>query len=196
MSAKLDGIMSQDLWAFSCRVYSDDAVSSVCLALQDDFGLDVNCVLACVWYGWTGAGVLRGSQVSAMVSQSHMWGDSVVRPLRAVRRWLKPQAGDVAIGPFRDQVKALELDAERHLQTRIEGVLGAGDRNAMAFDGGGLGDQAERARNARANLLAYAEKTQGDRFGYVVSAKAAPDGESFQRTAVLFDRLLAAVFSQ
>lgn len=181
------GVMPQDLWIFSCKVYDDDAVSSVCLALQDECGLDVNCVLACVWFGWSGRGRLSDADVEAMVSQSQVWGDCVVRPLRGVRRWLKPQSGDAAIGPFRDQVKALELEAERYLQTRIEVVLVA------STSAGGRGGDV--AACARANLFAYAENIDRDWSSQLELSDSGRIGDVRRRRADLFDHLLAAIFS-
>ena len=36
-------------WAFSLKVYAEQAVADICLDLQDQFGADVNVVLFMLW---------------------------------------------------------------------------------------------------------------------------------------------------
>src|SRR3974377_2490761 len=43
--------MSQSLWNFSLAAYANKAVQDECLALQDEFGLDVNLILLCSYLG-------------------------------------------------------------------------------------------------------------------------------------------------
>src|SRR3974377_2548240 len=43
--------MSQSLWNFSLAAYANKAVQDECLALQDEFGLDVNLILSCSYLG-------------------------------------------------------------------------------------------------------------------------------------------------
>ena len=49
------------------------------------------------------------------------WDADVVRPLRALRvQWKVTAAEDAELNTLREQVKTLELEAERHLLLRLE----------------------------------------------------------------------------
>jgi hypothetical protein len=51
------------------------------------------------------------------------WHDDVVRPLRELRtQWRNPAQHDPALGTLRERIKALELEAERELLTRLEAL--------------------------------------------------------------------------
>ena len=41
--------LDNEFWRFSLEVYQDEEVQRLCLSLQDDYGLDVNVVLFCLW---------------------------------------------------------------------------------------------------------------------------------------------------
>ncbi|MGE4221653.1 MAG: TIGR02444 family protein [Alphaproteobacteria bacterium] len=103
------------LWAFSLRVYGDPAVAATCLDLQDRHGIDVNLLL---WAAWAGADGVRldRATIAAAVDATRPWRDSVVRPLRAVRRAMKADLGTVSAAAgagLRASIKAAELAAER-----------------------------------------------------------------------------------
>jgi hypothetical protein len=54
-------------------------------------------------------------------SVAEPWDADVVRPLRALRvNWKVVAADDGELNALREQVKALELEAERHLLVRLE----------------------------------------------------------------------------
>src|SRR5262249_46833557 len=116
--------MSEPLWEFSLALYARPGVPEACLALQDRHGLDVNLVLASLWAATGGRGALDGARIAALRDASQAWQEQVVAPLRGVRRRLKG-------GPereFREQLKALELEAERIEQGLLAAALGAGRR--------------------------------------------------------------------
>ncbi|WP_277423381.1 TIGR02444 family protein, partial [Pseudomonas viridiflava] len=51
------------------------------------------------------------------------WHDDVVRPLREMRtQWRAAAQGDAVQGELRNRVKALELEAEHTLLTRLEAL--------------------------------------------------------------------------
>jgi len=79
--------------------------------MQEATGLDVNVLLFCAWTGVQSI-VLSSADIEAASSSVAIWQDSVVRPLRSVRQYMKPLEDDV-IGSLRARVKDLEIEAER-----------------------------------------------------------------------------------
>ena len=133
------------LWDFSISVYASPDVAPSCLALQNDYGLDVNVVLFCVWSGLT-RGPLRPANLDAALELSLTWAREVVRPLRAVRKWMKPAAnlqsgmnGD-KVQSLRNAIKRDELEAERLQQLALATIVSsldprrATDRGKQAAD--------------------------------------------------------------
>lgn len=101
-------------WRFSLKVYAKDGVAPACLALQDRHGLDVNLLLACAWAGVHGRELTR-AEVEGLRDAVGDWHREAVRPLRAVRRWMKTQEA-VPLERYmklREEVKRLELEAEQ-----------------------------------------------------------------------------------
>lgn len=125
MSERDKSPKSKDFWPFSLETYRRDGVESACLALQDDYGLDVNCLLFCCWAAACGRGVLSGDERAAMVEVSRSWNVDVVQPLRRVRRALKEKLGarDGPEAALRQSVKDLELEAEWHEQRLLSALL-------------------------------------------------------------------------
>ncbi len=118
---------SSGFWDFSVRAYSQPGVADACLALQDQYGLDVNLLLYCCWIG-AFRGSIPESDLTAALEFSTIWSANVVRPLRQVRAWMKttgcqserlPRADCMAV---RADVKATELAAERLQQIGLESL--------------------------------------------------------------------------
>lgn len=112
--------MTEGFWEFSSRVYRLDGVSDACLALQDRWGVDINVLLFCCWAGMN-VGSVSDSTMSEILGHSTRWAENVVRPLRAVRRWMKSENGE---SELRDEVKRVELAAERVQQEALEAMVG------------------------------------------------------------------------
>lgn len=110
------------LWDWAARAYAAEGVSDACLELQDAAGQNVPLLL---WAAWIAA---TGRQVDAEAREdacdiARAWDESTIAPLRAVRRRLKtriPDLDDDSREAVRDQVKALELEAERRLLSALE----------------------------------------------------------------------------
>ena len=101
-------------WRFSLKVYAKDGVAPACLALQDRHGLDVNLLLVCAWAGVHGRGLTR-AELETLRGAVGDWHREAVRPLRAVRRWMKEQEA-VPLErhqKLREELKRLELEAEQ-----------------------------------------------------------------------------------
>lgn len=115
--------MPQNFWHFSLDLYDREGVANACLALQDDYQLDVNLILFCFWYGTT-HGVVTEKLLGEVIDFSAEWRQQVVQPLRDTRRWMKlhsrqPAPITARFGTLRQQIKASELAAEKIQQERI-----------------------------------------------------------------------------
>ncbi len=113
-----------DLWAWSVRTYVAPGVADACLHLQDAQGHNVPLLL---WAAWAaGAGrPLDQDTIEAACDCARAWETSAINPLRAVRRALKgpvPDIDNTAREALRDQVKAVELAAERGLLAGLEAL--------------------------------------------------------------------------
>jgi uncharacterized protein (TIGR02444 family) len=103
-----DNLLSQ----YSLRVYPRPGVEPLLLALQDNFGADINIVLCCCWLGQQGLQISE-TQLLQLQTVSADFQALCIQPLRAVRRNLK---GRSMMEEFRSSVQALELQAEMHQQ--------------------------------------------------------------------------------
>lgn len=113
--------MSDDLWTWACAAYAAPGVSEACLSLQDYHEQNVPLLL---WAAWTAATGRRPDEetIEAACDTARAWQTTTIAPLRAVRRTLKTPVPDLeteARLAVREQVKAAELAAERHL---LEGL--------------------------------------------------------------------------
>ncbi len=142
------------LWSFSSRLYARPGVEDAALTLQDEHGLDVNMLLLCCFLGAHGVRANRET-VAALDQHARAWQAVTVEPLRQLRRRLKRDVGAVtaeAADPLRQQVKALELEAEKLQQETLYRTL---ERLA-----GKDGREAERAGLMRVNLSLYLDQAE------------------------------------
>ncbi|TPG87349.1 TIGR02444 family protein [Pseudomonas mandelii] len=111
--------MSSDLWSFSLSTYARPGVEPACLQLQSA-GINV-CLLLCgLWLGERGV-ACNEQRLQQLRSVAEPWDADVVQPLRALRvNWKVVATDDSELNALREQVKALELEAERHLLVRLE----------------------------------------------------------------------------
>lgn len=114
-----------DLWDWALVAYRADGVAEACLSLQDANGQNVPLLLWAAWAVSTGR-ALDEDTIEAGCDAARAWDRVVVTPLRAMRRTLKlpvPDIDDAARLTLRDQVKAVELAAERHLLAGLEALV-------------------------------------------------------------------------
>lgn len=117
------------------QLYSSNDVANACLELQNDHGLDVNMLLLCVWFGQN-FGLLSDTSLQQAIAFSNHWRGHVVQPLRDTRQWMKSHSPQIesqqsSFSEVREQVKKVELKAEKHQQSALEeivisGVIGKG----------------------------------------------------------------------
>jgi uncharacterized protein (TIGR02444 family) len=141
-------------WRFSLRIYSLPGVGAVCIDLQDRHGVDVNVLLFLLFLADAGRAV-SPEDVARIDAEVRTWRDSVVLPLRTVRRDLRAAIGRVdrdASEALRTDVKRIELEAERIEQETLERLMPAPAAGASA---------ASRTVAARANLAAYGSSLGG-----------------------------------
>ncbi|MHC8379832.1 TIGR02444 family protein [Pseudomonas sp. MDT1-16] len=111
--------MSSDLWSFSLCTYARPGVERACLRLQSA-GVNVCLLLGGLWLGQRGV-ACNEQRLQQLRDVAVPWDTDVVQPLRALRmQWKAAATEDAELTTLRGQVKALELDAERHLLLRLE----------------------------------------------------------------------------
>lgn len=112
------------LWDWSVSVYAAPDVADCCLRLQDNHDQNVPLLLWAGWVASTGRAV-DDDDIEAACDTARAWAETTIAPLRAIRRRLKapiPDLDDAAREAIRDQVKAVELAAERSLLTELESL--------------------------------------------------------------------------
>ncbi|WP_288100085.1 TIGR02444 family protein [Pseudomonas sp.] len=111
--------MSSDLWSFSLTTYARPGVEQACLQLQSA-GVNVCLLLCAAWLGQRGV-ACNEQRLQQLRGVAEPWDNDVVQPLRALRmQWKAIAMNDAELNALREQVKTLELEAERHLLLRLE----------------------------------------------------------------------------
>ncbi|USW96263.1 TIGR02444 family protein [Pseudomonas proteolytica] len=125
--------MCADLWSFALSTYARAGAEDACLRLQEQ-GADV-CLLLCgLWLEQRGV-ALEPGRVQALRTIADPWQADVVQPLRRLRKqWRCMAQQDVELGALREQVKALELEAERQLLLRLEALAQSWPTGDQATD--------------------------------------------------------------
>ena len=113
--------MSSDLWSFTLTTYARPGVEAACLQLQAS-GANVCLLLCAAWLGARGVGFSH-SRLQQLHALAAPWHECVVQPLRQLRTQWRPAASkDPELGALREELKALELQAERQLLLRLEAL--------------------------------------------------------------------------
>ena len=116
---------ADDFWQFSTALYAAPKVEAACLSLQDRDGLEVNLALFCLF---AARHHIRfdAPAIQAMRAIGLVWGHEVVAPLREARRSLKANmvmkthvAGNETVAGLREEVKRVELAAEKAMQATL-----------------------------------------------------------------------------
>jgi uncharacterized protein (TIGR02444 family) len=114
---------SQSLWDFALAFYAQPQVADACLHVQDEHGANVCLLIGLCWLD-AHKQYLDEVQFNALKLHSEDWTQTVVEPLRALRRRLKlpfenfPQ--DEIQAELRAAIKQGELLAEKKLLFAIE----------------------------------------------------------------------------
>ncbi|SFS80646.1 TIGR02444 family protein [Brevundimonas viscosa] len=113
-----------NLWDWSLRAWRAPGVETACLDLQDAQGQNIPLLLWAAWTAVTGRS-LAEDDIEAACDTARVWHETVIVPLRGVRRALKtrvPDLGDEDREAVRAQVQAVEIDAERRLLAALEAL--------------------------------------------------------------------------
>jgi len=113
--------LEAECWAFALAIYARPGVAEACLTLQNEAGVDVMLLLTTTFAAVKHRLLLTPDEVRALDEACRPWRVQIVWPLRTIRTGLKTgphPAPSEATEPFRSQVKALELAAEK-LQNKL-----------------------------------------------------------------------------
>jgi uncharacterized protein (TIGR02444 family) len=112
----------QNFWKFSLELYDREGVAAACLALQEEYQLDVNLLLFCYWYG-SNFGVIETELLRQVIDFSAEWRRHVVQPLRDARNWMKLNGdNNEQFQLVRAGIKTEELAAEKYQQERLASI--------------------------------------------------------------------------
>jgi uncharacterized protein (TIGR02444 family) len=109
-----------NLWDWTLKAYARPGVPEACLELQDQHGQNTSLLLWAVW-----AEAADPDLLARAAEAARRWEAVAVAPLRAVRRALKPALPpieDARREGLREDVKAVELRAERVLMETLEAM--------------------------------------------------------------------------
>lgn len=110
--------MPTDLWRFAEALYQRPGVEAACLLLQTQ-GADV-CLLLCAAWLETRKITCNDERVTTLKNLAQPWQQQVVVPLRQLRQsWREQAQSDNALKQLREQIKKLELAAEREQLERL-----------------------------------------------------------------------------
>ncbi|MNT26727.1 hypothetical protein D3C72_1623200 [compost metagenome] len=116
-----------DLWTWAVKAYDAPGVAEACLSLQDHNEQNVPLLLWAAWVAMTGRRPDEET-IETACDAARAYDSVIVSPLRAVHRTLKAPIPDVENDhreALRQQVKALELDAERRLMLELQALAPA-----------------------------------------------------------------------
>jgi uncharacterized protein (TIGR02444 family) len=134
-------------WRFSLAFYRQPGVADACIALQDEYGVDVNLLLFLLWLA-DEKRLLSADEIKALDGKVRDWRNLTVVPIRGIRRKLKGARTPVEAAQqeaFRTKIKGLELEAERLQQQALYALSQAAS----------LGQQSEPRTAAHGNICAY-----------------------------------------
>jgi uncharacterized protein (TIGR02444 family) len=106
------------LWDWAATAYGRPGAEPAALALQDEHGVSVPLLFWVLWSQAQG----RTPDFQAGAELARTWETEAVGPLRKLRRALKALGEDPDREAVRDQVRAVEFDAERRLLSALERV--------------------------------------------------------------------------
>jgi len=111
-------------WDWALSAYAKPGVAQACLDLQDDHGQCTPYLLWAAWAAQSGRGLDEATLVKG-ADLARRWEPAFITPVRAARRALKPAFDGVADDlreALREQVKAVELAAEKTLMQSLEAL--------------------------------------------------------------------------
>lgn len=109
-------------WPDMCAAYRNRELGRACLSLQEAFAVDVPLLLLLCLADRAGRSVSDGG-LSALVEGAGAWRETVIAPLRQIRQAMKHRFTAVPEAALREEIKRLELEAERrHVARLVDGL--------------------------------------------------------------------------
>jgi uncharacterized protein (TIGR02444 family) len=116
----------QSLWDFALVFYAQPKIAETSVHLQDNHKVNVCLLISLRWMDEQ-ASYLNDGEIAALDAYIQSWTETVIKPLRSMRRLLKqPTAGfsqDAIQEQLRTAIKQAELLAEKKLLLEIEAWL-------------------------------------------------------------------------
>ena len=104
------------VWPAICAAYRDDGLATACIAMQNRFRADIPFLLVLGIVDRVGHGPGK-TELAKLVAASRDWQEAAIAPLRHIRKSMKGRFTAPAEMSLRDDIKRLELEAERlHVQ--------------------------------------------------------------------------------
>ena len=120
--------MTEDVWSSVVAAYGAPGVAEQCLELQDAHEQNVPLLL---WAAWAATQGAVSDVVAAQAAGiARAWSEAAIVPLRSIRRRLKQALSEGDEAPrlaLREQVKAIELHAEKVLLEQLAGLSTGAD---------------------------------------------------------------------
>ena len=125
---------ADSLWSDMNRLYKSRAVAELCISLQAEFDVDVPVFLFLTLADRSGLGC-EDQAFRIFLDLAGDWREYVVRPLKSVRQALKEHCGSADESELREEIKRIELQAEKlHVVRLAENFPGTGaDARELAF---------------------------------------------------------------
>lgn len=118
-----DAMQNDSFWDHACVVYRKPDIEAACLQLQDDEAVNVPLLLGCCWVALY-YGEMNADQVKQFKALSITWTETCIQPLREIRQNMKRRAeSGNDWQQLREQVKQLELSAEKRFIQRMEMII-------------------------------------------------------------------------
>ena len=115
----------QSFWQFSLEVYKQESVKKNCLSLQDEYGLNVNMILAALWAAvWQQK--IRLEDFNYFQKKLNDFDANVIVPLRKTRRAVTNDFGFEGKNTLADKqslkekILSVEIEAEKIYQQQLE----------------------------------------------------------------------------
>ena len=126
--------LDSPFWRFALRVYARPGVSPLCIALQDENGIDVSLLLFAGWCGSIGRR-LKANDIESAATHTAAWTEAVVTKLRQARRaWKELGPAEPAAQAGRETLKSVELLSERIVCAMLHDIHGRLGAPATASD--------------------------------------------------------------
>lgn len=162
--------------SISRQLYKLAEVERETLFLQDRYGLNVNILLFCLWHGKAAHDALSPAFFEQVMAALEQWHETVVLPIRRVRRQLKILNTTWITPDERESLRGRVLVAEIAVEEGEQKIIW----RVFAQDGKATTSALERRALCRKSLVAYAQARRLDDEPEVLAT---------------FDKLLAAAFN-